>query len=116
MEGDFGEAEPVVVPAEVLDERQELEREKLEFYAEAARLATVEGEEGLPVSPGEEEFALSWKDEGGGEPAGRTAAEGWIWTGDDLVRAVLAAEILGPPGGRWRPFLSGGPGEEVRGA
>lgn len=114
MEGDFGEAEPAITP-EVLHEREELERERLEFYAEAARLASVEGEEGLPA-PSADEIDLPWKEEGDGESTGHTEGGGWLWTGEDLVRAVLAAEILGPPGGRWRLFASAGPGKEVDGA
>ncbi|NLG85124.1 MAG: hypothetical protein GX493_11090, partial [Firmicutes bacterium] len=46
LEGDFLEAEPVLVP-EVLHEREELIREREEFYREAAELTRVEDKEGI---------------------------------------------------------------------
>ncbi|NLG84243.1 MAG: hypothetical protein GX493_06485, partial [Firmicutes bacterium] len=37
-----------------------------------------------------------------------------FFTREDLIRAVVALEVLGPPGGRWRFFPSGS-GQKIDG-
>mgnify|MGYP000182773460 CR=1 FL=1 len=113
LEGDFAEAEPVLVP-EVLCARGELERERMEFYLEAGELARVEEGEGEALSEADL-FPFGTEEETETPSSARARLSGWFLTREDLVRAVVALELLGPPGGRWR-FLPSGGGEKIHGA
>ena len=106
-----GEMEPSLVPD--LAGQGELARERLGFRAEAARLTGTEE----PISTGRiqllDEIDPAWDDDDialAPPPIGEKVSlgRGWLRNRDDLVKAVLAAEILGRPGGhragqrRWR--------------
>lgn len=105
------EMEPALVPD--LAGQVELARERLSFRAEAARLTdTAEPISTEWVQP-LDEIDPAWDgDDMAPAPAPIgdkvSLGRGWLRNRDDLVKAVLAAEILGRPGGhrtgqrRWR--------------
>lgn len=93
LEGDFT-TEPALVP-EVLREQEELAREREAFYREAMALIQEEGEES---------FFDRESSRPGMEKAKKRSGEiRWFSTQEDLLRAMVALEVFGPPGGR-RPF------------
>lgn len=106
-----GETEPSLVPD--LAGQVELARERFDFRAEAARLTDMEEPFSTgPVQP-LDEIDPAWDDDDiatAPAPIGEKVSlgRGWLRNRDDLVKAVLAAEILGRPGGhragqrRWR--------------
>ena len=103
LEGDFAAAEPVLVP-EVLREQEELAREREAFYREAMALIQEEDEEG------EDFFFDRETSRPGMEKAKKgTAGEArWFSTQEELLRAMVALEVFGPPGGRAAAVLRGG--------
>lgn len=105
-----GSTEAPLVP-EVLEERAELAKEVQEFRTEATRLTSDEETPaaGQTAAPGED-FSLDWEDpfardadeiESGANYAAAPVGHAWLSRREDLIRAVLAAEILRRPG-TWR--------------
>jgi len=100
------EGPPESVMPEAILEQAEINQERLEFKAEAAHLTSEEvAAETTQAPPVTDEFNLFWDEEevdartgiGGVTPS---AVPNWLAGRRELIRAVLAAEILGRPGGR----------------
>lgn len=98
--GSSSEGPPETAVLETLIEQSELERERTDFLGEAGHLTSDPRETQADSAIRAADAPEYWMDETSLMAASPSTKE-WFAGRDDLIKAVVAVEILGRPGG-WR--------------